>query len=132
MISEWLNDPNTGKYVVFITLITFGAIEIFGGHYKGTKRTKDDWIMEFLSLFLLTLNSYIVLFGILYLGNILFPTSTNSLADLSLWLAVPLYMLVDDLAQYWYHRSAHEYDFLWKHHRPVSYTHLTLPTKRIV
>jgi CDGSH-type Zn-finger protein len=27
-------------------------------------------------------------------------------------------MIVDDLAQYWYHRSAHEHNFLWKHHRP--------------
>ncbi|WP_299456382.1 sterol desaturase family protein [uncultured Microscilla sp.] len=27
-------------------------------------------------------------------------------------------MLVDDFSQYWYHRSAHEYPFLWKLHRP--------------
>lgn len=118
MNTEWLNDPNTGKYVVFITLIFFGGIEVFGGHYKGTKRTKDDWIMEFLGFFLLSLNSFIVLFGITYLAKQFLPDAFNSLSDLTLWLAVPLYMFVDDLAQYWYHRSAHEHDWLWKHHRP--------------
>lgn len=118
MILEWLNNPNTGKYVVFLTLAFFGAIEIFAGHYKNTRRTKDDWVVEIFSLFLLTFNSFIILFGVIFLGKTLFPALFNSLADLSLWLAVPLYMLVDDFAQYWYHRSAHEHDWLWKHHRP--------------
>ena len=118
VISDWLNDPDSGKHVVLVTLLFFGAIETFGGHYKGTKRTRDDWIMEFLSFFLLSINSYIVLFGIIYLGKTVFPDAYNSWAGLSWWIAFPLYVLVDDLAQYWYHRSAHEYDFLWKHHRP--------------
>ncbi|MEO1261614.1 MAG: sterol desaturase family protein [Bacteroidota bacterium] len=118
MINEWINNPNTGKYAVLITLVTFGAIEIFAGHYKGTKRSKHDWIMEFLSFILLSINSFVVLFGIIFIGKTVFPNAFNSLADLSLWIALPLYMLVDDLAQYWYHRSAHEYNWLWKHHRP--------------
>jgi sterol desaturase/sphingolipid hydroxylase (fatty acid hydroxylase superfamily)/CDGSH-type Zn-finger protein len=118
MIPEWLNDPASGKYAVLITLLVFGAIEFFAGHYKGTKRTKDDWIMEFLGFFLLSLNSFVVLFGIIYLGKQFLPDAYNSLSTLTLWLAVPLYMFVDDIMQYWYHRSAHEYDWLWKHHRP--------------
>lgn len=115
---EWLNDPNAGKYVVFFTLVAFGALETFLGHYKETRRSKDDWIMEFLSFFLLTINSFVVLFGVLFIAEWLFPDAQYSLASLSLWLAVPLYMLVDDLAQYWYHRLAHEHQFMWKHHRP--------------
>ena len=118
MINQWLNDPNTGKYVVLITLVFFGGLETFLGHYKNTQRTKDDWVMEFLSFILLSINSFIVLFGIVYLGKLLFPSAFNSLSHLSLWISVPLYLLVDDLAQYWYHRSAHEYNWLWKYHRP--------------
>ena len=118
MIYEWLNDPNTGKYAVFITLAIFGGLEYFLGHYKNTQRRKDDWIIEILPLFLLTLNSFIVLFGLIYLGNLFFPEGYNSLAHLSLWITLPLYLLVDDLAQYWYHRLAHQYSWLWKHHRP--------------
>ena len=118
MISEWLNDPNTGKYAVLLTIIFFGALELILGHYNDTRRSKDDWIMEFMSFVLLSVSSFIVLFGILYIGQLILPGTYNSLSDLSLWIAVPVYMLVDDLAQYWYHRSAHEYDWLWKHHRP--------------
>ena len=74
--------------------------------------------MEFLSFFLLSINSLSVLYGIIFLGKMIFPNAFNSMFELSLWMAVPLYMLIDDFAQYWYHRSAHEYDWLWKHHRP--------------
>lgn len=118
MIFEWLNDPATGKYAVFITLIFFGGLETFLGHYKDTKRTKDDWAMEFLSFILVSVNSIIVLYGLIYIGQLLLPSAYYSLSSLSLWIAVPLYMFVDDLAQYWYHRSAHEYEWMWKHHRP--------------
>lgn len=115
---ELLNDPSTGKYAVLFTLLFFGGIETFGGHFKNTTRTKHDWLMEFVGFLLVSVASFIGLFGVIKLGQILLPNAYNSLADLSLWLAIPLYMIVDDLAQYWYHRSAHEYDFLWKHHRP--------------
>lgn len=118
MIATYLNDPSTGKYAVLITLVFFGGIEFFLGHYKETKRTKNDWILEPLSFVVLSINSIAVLFGIIYLGQILFPSAYNSLSDLTLWIALPIYFLVDDFAQYWYHRSAHEYQWMWKHHRP--------------
>lgn len=118
MMTEWFNDPSTGKYAVLITLVFFGSLETFLGHYKDTSRSKDDWVMEFLSFVLLTINSLVVLFGLIYLGQKIFPDAYNALSDLSWWIAIPLYMLVDDFAQYWYHRSAHEYSWLWKHHRP--------------
>ncbi len=118
MIWELLNDPNTGKYAVFASIIFFGSLEYILGHYKNTRRTKHDYLVEFLGLVLLTINSFVVLFGIIYLGQTFFPEASNSLSTLSLWLALPLYMLVDDIAQYWYHRFAHEYSWMWKHHRP--------------
>ncbi len=118
MLSELLNDPNTGKYAVLITLLFFGAIETFGGHFKGTKRTIHDWLVEFGGFVVLGICTAIGLFSVLYLGEVLIPDAYHSMAGLSLWLAVPLYMFTDDICQYWYHRSAHEYDFLWKHHRP--------------
>lgn len=118
MLTDLINNPSTGKYAVLITLIFFGAIETLGGHYNNTTRSKNDWIVEFMSFFLVSICSFIGLFGVIYLGKLFFPQAHFSLANMSLWLAIPLYMIVDDLAQYWYHRSAHEYDFLWKHHRP--------------
>ena len=115
---ELLNDPNTGKQFVLASIIFFAAIETFGGHYKDTKRTRNDWILEVMSFLLLSIASFIVLYGIIYLGNLFLPNAFNSLSHWSLWLALPFYMLIDDFAQYWYHRSAHEYNWMWKHHRP--------------
>ncbi len=117
-MTELLNNPSTGKYFVLLTILIFGAIETFGGHYKNTSRTKDDWIMEWGGFFLVSFSSFLALYGVIAFGKILLPASFNAYANLSLWIAVPVYMFADDLAQYWYHRSAHEYDFLWKHHRP--------------
>ena len=31
---------------------------------------------------------------------------------------LPFFLLIDDVLQYWYHRSAHEHEWLWKLHRP--------------
>lgn len=115
---ELLNDPNTGKYFVFFSIVFFAAIETFAGHYKDTQRKANDWTLEGVSFILLTINSFIVLFGIIALGEYFFPEASNSLSHWSLLIALPFYMLVDDFAQYWYHRSAHEYNWLWKHHRP--------------
>ena len=118
MLLELLNNPATGKYFVLSTILLFGAMETFGGHYKNTTRTKDDWLVEWGGFMVLSFSSFFALYGVITLGKMLLPTSFNSFNSMSLWLAVPVYMIVDDLAQYWYHRSAHEYDFLWKHHRP--------------
>lgn len=97
IILDWLNDLDFGKYVVLVIFLFFGVIEIFGGYYKGIKRIWDDWIMEFLSFFLLSINSYIVFFGIIYFGKIVFLDVYNSWVGLSWWIVVFLYVLVDDL-----------------------------------
>ncbi|MEM1123110.1 MAG: sterol desaturase family protein [Bacteroidota bacterium] len=114
---DFLNNPNTGKYAVIFSIIFFLALETFAGHLKNSNRTKHDWLSEFGGFFLISISSVIGLMGINYLGELFFPNAHFALADLSLWIAVPLYMFTDDIAQYWYHRSAHEHDFLWKHHR---------------
>ncbi len=116
-MQELLNNPSTGKYAVLFTLLFFGGIETFAGHIKNSNRTKDDWLSEFGGFILVSTASVIGLLGIGYLGKLIFPDAYFSMAGLSLWIAAPLYMFVDDIAQYWYHRSAHEHNFLWKHHR---------------
>ena len=90
MIWELLNDPNTGKYAVFGSIVFFGGLEYILGHYKNTRRTKHDYLVEFLGLVLLTINSFVVLFGIIYLGQTFFPEAYNSFSELSLWWALPL------------------------------------------
>ena len=49
----------------------------------------------------------------------------------ALWVWV-LALVFYDFCYYWLHRMGHEVAVLWAAHVAVSYTHLTLPTKRIV
>lgn len=114
---DWLSIPNIDLYLVLGILFTFGAIETILGHYNNSNRRKDDWIMEGIGFFVVAITKTGIVTIVYFLGNTLFPSASGSLAHWSLWLAFPFYILIDDVLQYWYHRSAHEYDWLWKHHR---------------
>ena len=106
-------------YVVLGILVFFGLVEIISGYLHRSKRTKSDWIQEVGSFLMLSqlIKPGIVL-GILFAGKYLFPDYLYVFGDWSLWMMLPFYLLIDDVLQYWYHRSAHEYEWLWKLHRP--------------
>ncbi|MEE9371713.1 MAG: sterol desaturase family protein [Saprospiraceae bacterium] len=113
----WLDIPNIDLYLVLGILFVFGAVETILGHYHNTVRRRDDWILESIGFFVVAITKTLLVGIVFYLGNIFFPNLAGAFGGWSLWLAFPFYILIDDLAQYWYHRSAHEYDWLWKHHR---------------
>ena len=51
------------------------------------------------------------------MGISLYPEGIQLVQSLSFTSLFFGYILIDDLLQYWYHRSAHEHPFLWKLHR---------------
>ena len=118
MEKELFGIPNLEVYLVLGTLAFFGLLETFSGHLRASKRTFGDWIQEVGSFFALSvlIKPFIVL-AVLTFGNFLFADQAGILSGQSFWWVFPLYLLVDDVLQYWYHRSAHEYPFLWKLHR---------------
>ena len=100
-------------------LVFFGLIELMAGYLRRSNRTADDWIQEagaFLVLALI-LKPGVVLIAFL-LGHWLIPSFQDSFAGLSLFITLPAFLLIDDLIQYWYHRFSHEWNWLWKLHRP--------------
>ena len=106
-------------YLVITVLVLFISLEVIAGHAKQSRRKTGDWYLE--------LGSYLVL-AIIIKPSIVLTTlflCDQLLADLNGWLSnlffpfsLMIYLFVDDFIQYWYHRSAHEYPFLWKLHRP--------------
>ncbi len=111
--------PNLDVYLVLGILAFFIIIEIIGGYWHRTQRTSSDWIQEMGSYFVLALliKPGIVL-AALFVGNTFLPQFQYAVAGYSFGLALVIYLFADDFLQYWYHRSAHEYPFLWKLHRP--------------
>ncbi|RMG23950.1 MAG: hypothetical protein D6730_13480 [Bacteroidetes bacterium] len=110
---------NFDGYAVIGILLFFGLMETLAGYLHRSQRKLGDWIQEAGSFFLLSLliKPGIVLL-VLSLGHWLLPQWQHSLSGWSMWVLLPAYLLIDDLLQYWYHRSAHEYPWLWKLHRP--------------
>lgn len=107
------------QYFIAGIILLFGIVEIVGGLLSTTKRSKGDFIQELLSFSIL---SVLIKPGIIilvaFLGQQFFPSAASFLNGANMFLVFFVYILVDDFLQYWYHRSAHEYEFMWKLHRP--------------
>ncbi len=119
MIHDLFGIPNIDFYLVISILIFFFILETLSGYWHKSQRTSSDWIQE--------LGGYIVLgiaikpqivIAVLFLGHKIYPLEQPILSGWNLGIMTITYLLIDDLLQYWYHRSAHEYPFLWKLHRP--------------
>ncbi len=114
---EWLSIPNIDLYLVVGVLILFGAIEVIAGHYNNSNRKSDDWILESIGFFVVAFTKSILVFAVFFAGQLLFSGTEGALAGWPLIPAFIFYIAIDDMSQYWYHRFAHEYNWLWKHHR---------------
>jgi sterol desaturase/sphingolipid hydroxylase (fatty acid hydroxylase superfamily)/CDGSH-type Zn-finger protein len=105
--------------LVMAVLFGFGIMEAIFGYAANSKRSKDDVLVETVNTFILmVITKPLVTLGGFYLMQLLFPSAKDSVADWPLWASILVAILVDDFLQYWYHRSSHEYKWLWKWHRP--------------
>ena len=119
MIKNLLAIENFDVYFVIGIIIFFSLLETVSGFLKNSNRKKDDWIQEILSFVILgNLIKPSIVFFVFGLGNIFLPEYRFILTDSSFIGVLLGYLLIDDLLQYWYHRTAHETPFLWKLHRP--------------
>lgn len=106
-------------YVVMFILVAFSAMEALGGLLRRSRRTRGDWLLELLSFLVLSiLTKPGIVLLVMAVGQTLVPEWQTFLHSYPLWGVLIGYLLVDDFLQYWYHRFAHEYEWLWKLHRP--------------
>lgn len=99
-------------------LVLFAIGDIIVGSYHNGKRKKDDYMQEAVGFLQLSLLIRPAIVGTaIFLMAVLFPDNHNTYLGTTLWIGLPLYLLVDDVMQYWYHRKAHEWEWLWKLHR---------------
>jgi len=110
---------NLDLFLVIGILAFFIIIEVVAGHAKSTQRKSGDWFLELGSyLILALLIKPAIVLSVVFLSNQFIPNINNLFSNQLFLVSLLLYLLVDDFLQYWYHRSAHEYAFLWKLHRP--------------
>lgn len=115
---SFFDTPNLDTYIVLGIIVVFALIEGLDGLYTDSKRSKDDWFVEILGFTSLNLLKPLVFLIGIFGMNLLFPGAVDRFSGWELLGGVVFYLLIDDILQYWYHRAAHEYQWLWKLHRP--------------
>jgi sterol desaturase/sphingolipid hydroxylase (fatty acid hydroxylase superfamily) len=102
---------------VFVLFVVFAALEAAFGLARSRHATREDAPLE-LSITLLL--AAVLLPGVLLTVDLLAghfsPQLRGTLATLPVWAMVALFLLADDLTQYWWHRASHT-PLLWPLHR---------------
>ena len=105
---------------ILLIFITFSVAEFLrtGFFHKEGQRRKDG-IVEITSTLTLTVltQPFVLLCGGL-LAAALFPGQQDSLASLPILAQIGLFLLLDDMTQYWWHRLTHNVKWLYELHRP--------------
>lgn len=106
--------------IVFCIFFAFIFAEIlFSQFFKKTEQVKSDGVVEFVSTIALLLFTQPKILLLTYgLGFALFPHYQNSLTEINVVLGFGLFLLLDDMTQYWWHRMSHSVSWLYKLHRP--------------
>ena len=110
--------------VVTSIFVGVGLVELAAGKYINSRRRKDDWIIDLVSIFqLAVLIKPAIILATGFAMAALLPGYAGALSHWPLWAAVLIIVLPDEFLHYWYHRKGHEWTWLWKIHR----THHTAP-----
>lgn len=81
------------------------------------EKPEDKWVELISGLFLLTITQPTVLIASMYTANAVAPGTEGALAGLPVWAAIGLFLIFDDMAQYWWHRASHTFPWLYGLHR---------------
>lgn len=113
---HWVAEKH--EVLVLAIIAFFGLIETLGGFYANSKRNRDDVLIETFNTFMLMVfTKPLIVFATISALNWAVPSTDGALSLLPFFVSLVGFLLVDDFLQYWYHRFAHEYKWLWKLHR---------------
>ena len=104
-----------------IVAIYFGyaALELWRSNLFGkAEQTRDDGMVEAVSMtMLLAVTQPAVLFSAGAIADIVAPQYAGALAGLNVFAAIALFLVADDMLQYWWHRASHSTHWLYNLHR---------------
>jgi sterol desaturase/sphingolipid hydroxylase (fatty acid hydroxylase superfamily) len=105
--------------VVIVILLAYGVAEFLRSDlFSKKEQCRNDGITEAISTFmLLIVTQPMIIASVSLLGNRYFPEYRGALSGLSVWAAIPLFLLLDDMMQYWWHRASHSFSWLYNLHR---------------
>lgn len=98
----------------------FTLLEIvFTKFFRKPGQTRQDAIVEIAStVTLLLVTQPLALLGGMSLARLIAPGAAGALADIPWYAGVGLFLIFDDMMQYWWHRASHSLPWLYNLHRP--------------
>ena len=106
--------------VVLAIFIGFIVMEIIFTQFFNKKgQVKGDGIVELFSTLMLTMITQpLVVAGGFAIGAAIAPESQDMLKTWPVLAVFGLFLIFDDMTQYWWHRASHRISWLYKLHRP--------------
>lgn len=107
------------NWVVIGIYIGFGLLELFRSDlFRKAEQCRHDGIVEAVStVLLLTVTQPMVIVAVNALGHRFFPDYQGALGGISFFVALPLFLVFEDMMQYWWHRASHSFGWLYNLHR---------------
>ncbi len=99
--------------------LVFAALELWRTNlFSKKEQSRNDGIVELISSsILLLLTQPMIIAAVYALGTTLFPQYQGALAHLHWGYALLLFLIADDMVQYWWHRTSHSFAWLYNLHR---------------
>lgn len=106
-------------YVILAIYLSFGLLELWRSRlFAKAGQTRADGIVEIVSIMALMLITQpaILLFVDWGMGQMR-PEWRGMLSEINIFAAIALFLIFDDMLQYWQHRASHSFSWLYNMHR---------------
>lgn len=99
--------------------VVFGLLEFLRTQlFNKPEQTRDDALVEIIGSFvLLVITQPGIILAAGFLMGVIAPQWEGALATIPLIAAIGLFLIFDDMMQYWWHRLSHSVPFLYNLHR---------------
>lgn len=110
----------TEMLVILGIFASFALLEIiFTSFFRKPNQTRQDAIVEIVStLTLILVTQPLALLGGATVAALIAPGAQDALANIPVIAGVALFLIFDDMMQYWWHRASHTFPWLYNLHRP--------------
>ena len=109
----------TSTFAILAIYLGFALLELWRSNlFAKNEQTRDDGIVELVStVTLLGLTQPLVLFASATLAGVIAPQWAGALEGINIFAAIALFLILDDMTQYWWHRASHSFAWLYNLHR---------------
>ena len=106
--------------IIASIFVGFALLEIlFTQFFKKPGQRPGDAMVEIVSsLTLILVTQPLALAAGGFTAYLIAPNAAGALADIPLVAGVALFLIFDDMTQYWWHRASHTFPWLYNLHRP--------------